>query len=70
MSLKSLAIDLKEKGITVLALHPGWVKTDMGGKNAQISTATSVSGLMKILNKAKLEDSGKFVGYDGSPIPW
>lgn len=67
---KSLAIDLADKGIKVLALHPGWVKTEMGGPNALISTQESVAGLKKVLLDAGAEDSGHFYNYDGSTIPW
>ncbi|GAA5442054.1 hypothetical protein Misp06_00215 [Microbulbifer sp. NBRC 101763] len=68
--VKSLSIDLKERGITVVALHPGWVKTAMGGPGALISAEDSVSGLKKILLQANQADSGHFYNYDGSQIPW
>ncbi|WP_066965515.1 SDR family oxidoreductase [Microbulbifer sp. Q7] len=68
--VKSLAIDLADQGITVLALHPGWVKTDMGGPNALISVKDSVKGLRQVLLEADERNSGHFYNYDGSPIPW
>ena len=68
--VKSLSIDLAGEGIKVLALHPGWVKTEMGGPNALISTKESVAGLKKILLEASAEHSGRFHNYDGSAIPW
>ena len=68
--VKSLSIDLADRGISVISLHPGWVQTDMGGPNAEISTDTSVSGLKKILQSAGLAQSGQFIDYDGSSIPW
>ncbi|WP_299591850.1 SDR family oxidoreductase [uncultured Microbulbifer sp.] len=67
---KSLSIDLADEGIKVLALHPGWVKTEMGGPNALISTQESVAGLKKILMEAGAGDSGRFFNFDGSTIPW
>lgn len=70
MVVKSLAIDLKGKGITSVALHPGWVKTDMGGPNAMISAAQSVSGMRQVISQLTLADSGKFISYDGLPLPW
>ena len=70
MAVKSMAIDLAPRGITVLSLHPGWVLTEMGGPNAEIDTATSVRGMMKVLDEAKLADSGNFFEYDGARIPW
>ena len=68
--VKSLSIDLASRDITVMSLHPGWVKTDMGGPNAEISTDESVSGLTSILQSAKLAQSGQFIEFDGCSIPW
>ena len=70
MVIKTLAIDLKPAGIITVALHPGWVKTDMGGPNALISTARSVSGMRDVLSSLTLADSGKFIAYDGQGVPW
>ncbi|MCL4316475.1 MAG: SDR family oxidoreductase [Gammaproteobacteria bacterium] len=66
----SLAVDLKSRRIGVLVLHPGWVKTDMGGPNAEISTETSVRGMRAVMDKFKLKDSGRFIAYDGEELPW
>ena len=68
--VKSLSIDLAGRDITVISLHPGWVKTDMGGRNAEISTDESVSGLKSILQSAGLAQSGQFIEFNGSSIPW
>jgi len=68
--VKSLSIDLAPRDISVLTLHPGWVQTDMGGPNAEISVADSASGLKRILQSAGPAQSGQFLEYDGSPIPW
>ena len=68
--VKSLSIDLADRGINVISLHPGWVQTDMGGPNAEISTDASVSGLKNILQSAGPAQSGQFIEYDGSSIPW
>jgi NAD(P)-dependent dehydrogenase (short-subunit alcohol dehydrogenase family) len=68
--VKSLSIDLADRGISVISLHPGWVKTDMGGPNAEISTEESVSGLKSILQSAGPEQSGQFIEFNGSSIPW
>ena len=70
MVMKSLSIDLKPYGISVVTLHPGWVQTDMGGSNALISVHTSVSGLRKVIESLSLESTGKFMAYDGKAIPW
>ncbi|AWF80634.1 short-chain dehydrogenase [Microbulbifer sp. A4B17] len=68
--VKSLSIDLEPRGITVLALHPGWVKTAMGGPGALISAEESVDGLKKLLLTASLAKTGRFYNYDGTEIPW
>ena len=68
--VKSLSIDLAARDIGVISLHPGWVQTEMGGPNAEISTDQSVSGLKSILQSAGLKQSGRFIEHDGDPIPW
>lgn len=68
--VKSLSVDLAPEGFTVLALHPGWVLTDMGGPNALISTRTSVEGMLSMIAAAGPEQNGQFLNYDGKVIPW
>jgi len=68
--VKSLSIDLSSEGILAIALHPGWVKTRMGGENALITVEKSVSGMVAIMAKANKYDTGKFFNYDGTSIPW
>ena len=67
---KGLAVTLAPRGITVVALSPGWVRTDMGGAGAPLSPQASVSGLRKVIAGLKPADSGKFFSHDGSTIPW
>ncbi|HLT63606.1 MAG TPA: SDR family oxidoreductase [Pseudohongiella sp.] len=69
-AVKSLSIDLRDEGFVVLPLHPGWVKTDMGGPGALIDTNTSVSGLLNLIQYCGIADSGKFFAYDGKQIAW
>lgn len=68
--MKSLSIDLEPKGVIVALLHPGWVRTDMGGPNALISVEKSVTGMRKVIAELIHTDSGKFFAYDGQIIPW
>jgi NAD(P)-dependent dehydrogenase (short-subunit alcohol dehydrogenase family) len=68
--VKSLSIDLAPRGITVVAFHPGWVKTDMGGENADITPAESVKGMRAVIDRLNAGDNGKFFDYDGSIVPW
>ena len=68
--VKCLSIDLAARGISSLSLHPGWVQTEMGGPNAEISTNDSVSGLKSILQSAGPALNGHFIEYNGDPIPW
>ena len=70
MVVKNLSIDLKPRGIIAVVLHPGWVKTDLGGANALISAEQSVSGMRKVISRLSPADSGKFLTYDGKDIPW
>ena len=68
--VKSMSIDLRGDGIKCVALHPGWVKTEMGGPNAEISTRESVTSLFDILLSLTTKDSGRFIDIDGTDIPW
>lgn len=67
---KSLAEDLKPKGVAVAQLHPGWVQTRMVGFNGLISTEESAKGLIKIINELTLENSGSFWHTNGEILPW
>ena len=68
--MKSLAGDLKSEGITVAVLHPGWVRTDMGGPGAAIEAPESVTGMRAVIAGLKESDNGRFLNYDGTEIPW
>lgn len=70
MVVKSLAIDLSQQGIISVAFHPGWVQTDMGGPNAMIPAAQSVSGMRTVISNLTPADSGKFFDYGGNVLPW
>ena len=51
-------------------MHPGWVRTDMGGPGADIDTDTSVKGMKKVIDGLKADDIDKFMTHDGSTLPW
>ncbi len=69
-SMKSLSIDIRNQNVGVLILHPGWVQTDMGGANALIDSKASVSGMRAVIDGFTLAQSGAFIKYDGTPMPW
>ena len=68
--VKSMSVDLAEQSISVITLHPGWVRTDMGGVDAEIGTTESVDGLAGILQTAGPAQNGQFFNYTGEVIPW
>ena len=70
MLAKGLAATLAPRGVIVVAVSPGWVKTDMGGQSAPLMPETSVRGLRKVIGGLRPEDSGKFLSHEGSSIPW
>ncbi|WP_126166759.1 SDR family oxidoreductase [Shewanella khirikhana] len=67
---KSLAIDLAPFNVKAVALHPGWVQTDMGGPGALIDTDTSAQGLYRVIEGLSTAQSGGFFDYQGNTIPW
>ena len=70
MVIKRIAIDLEYNDIISVLLHPGWVRTDMGGPSGLISVEQSVSGMLSVIREVTSADSGKFIAYDGQIIPW
>lgn len=65
-----LAKALAARGIVVLALHPGWARTDMGGANATVPVADAVAGLLRVIDGAGIADSGGFRDWRGETLPW
>ena len=70
MIMKSMAIDLKEEAVKVVTLHPGWVKTDLGGDQALITVEESVTGMIGVIAEVNLDNSGAFLNYLGETIEW
>ncbi len=69
-AMKSFSIDLAPRGITCIVVHPGWVRTDMGGARGKLSAAESVSALRALFASLEAKDSGKFFHVDGRELPW
>jgi NAD(P)-dependent dehydrogenase (short-subunit alcohol dehydrogenase family) len=70
MVMRTVAIDLAPRGITSVLINPGWVKTDMGGPNAPLTTKQSVGAMKRLINTLGSAHAGKFLNYDGSEFPW
>ena len=70
MASRLLAAALAEHGATVLALHPGWVRTDMGGDKAPLAPADAVAALLNVLDKATPAQNGMFVDGEGKALAW
>lgn len=67
---RSFAARHKDKEFVVLSLHPGWVRTELGGPNAPVEVAESVHGLVDVIERARTEREDRFVDYRGETIPW
>ncbi|CAG5127988.1 unnamed protein product [Candidula unifasciata] len=65
-----LARELKDSGILVAALHPGWVKTDMGGQGADLTLEESIQGCLNVIGSIGQENSGKLINYKGEVLPY
>ena len=70
MATVQLARDLQPDGVTVLSLHPGWVKTDMGGAEAVLPAEVSARALRTIITAAEPRSSGAFLAFDGRRVGW
>ncbi len=66
----SLVDDLTPRGITAVVIHPGWVKTDMGGPGAALTPAESVTAMRRVFQGLTAADSGRFLDHDGTSVPW
>ena len=70
MGMKNLSIDLEKDRILVTSIYPGWVQTDMGGPNGELTVEDSVSSMMKMMSNMTETNHGTFVQFDGAPMPW
>lgn len=60
----------EDDDVVVVAMHPGWVRTDMGGRTARLSTQEAVSGMLDVLEGLSAADTGRFLAHDGEELPW
>ena len=69
-AIKGLSCELRTEGIGVLLLHPGWVKTRMGGPDTSLLPPDSVRGMRRLIEQFTIEQTGRFFRYDGVEMPW
>lgn len=67
---RSMALELKDKGVTSVVMHPGWVQTRMGGAGADITVDVSVSGMLAVIADLNVDKTGNFYDYQGNELPW
>ncbi|KAM6937103.1 C-signal [Xenentodon cancila] len=70
MVSRCMAVDLQPDGILCVAIHPGWVRTDMGGMEAPLSPAESVSSVLSVIGRLTEKDHGSFLNFTGEQLPW
>ena len=70
MMMKCMSLELAERSIIAVALHPGWVRTDMGGSEADLSIEDSLDGMMRVIDGLQPQHSGRFLAWDGSELPY
>ncbi len=68
--MKSMSVDLAGRGIIAVPIHPGWVRTDMGGPRAEVDVATSVAGMRAVIAALTPAQSGRFLSYQGTELAW
>ena len=66
----SLSIDLRNHGVTVVCIDPGWIKTDMGGKAAPLNLPEAIPSLVNLIGSLDLSKTGSFLQYNGRTMPW
>ncbi len=70
MMMRGLASDLKDRGITAVGVHPGWVRTGMGGAGADLAPLESAAGVAKVVDELTPDQSGRYLTYEGGELPW
>ncbi|KAL5639788.1 hypothetical protein ACGC1H_006385 [Rhizoctonia solani] len=67
---RKLAHELEPSNVAVVLMNPGWVQTDMGGSDAPLTPVQSISGMLKVIDKVDLKNSGEFLQWDDQKVPW
>jgi len=70
MVMRTLAPDMAKRGVTAFNIHPGWVRTDMGGPNADLTPSESVAGIKQVIEAAGPAQAGAFLDWQGKTLPW
>jgi NAD(P)-dependent dehydrogenase (short-subunit alcohol dehydrogenase family) len=70
MLTRGLAADLREQGVTVISLAPGWTQTELGGRGAEWTAEASVASQRRVISRVGLQDSGTFINVTGEVLPW
>jgi len=70
MLTRCLAGSFRDDGVIVIAIHPGWIRTDMGGPQARLSLDEAIPSMMKVIDGLTMNDTGAFFNWDGTHIPW
>ncbi|MBN1122756.1 MAG: SDR family oxidoreductase [Anaerolineae bacterium] len=70
MFSKTLANELRSRRIVVVALHPGWVQTDMGGRGAHLKPERAIRSMIQLIDGLKKNDTGRYLQWDGRDLPW
>ena len=70
MLTKQTSLELSSKGISIISMSPGWVKTEMGGKDAKYEKSDAVGMMLEVIDSLNPDETGIFIGEDKTIIPW